>query len=155
MADKKKNRGKTGKDGALVVVFPSSLWPYRSRLDRLSWGLSEGFAQAIGRVEGLMGWISPRGLENPQALVNPQEIPFRVLREEPNSRMIVHETGALDADYALTSRLLCEGKDVELWFNVWEGETGNLLGTHRVQGQKKDVLWRLVSGFRDVLMMRV
>jgi hypothetical protein len=152
MTEKKKTQKKTGKEEALVVIFPSSLWPYRSGLDRMSWTLSEGFARAIGRIEGLLGWVSPRGLENPQALVNPREIPFRVLREEPNSQMIVEETRALHANYALTSRMLCEGKDVEFWFNAWEGETGNLLGTHRVQGQKKDVLWRLVSGFRDVLM---
>ncbi len=139
-------------DDRLVVVFAPGLWPFRSPLDAPAWYLAEGVARALSEVPGLLAYATPRALVEPSAEpARPGAPALRVLRSLPPIPLLRAEAAALGAPLALTGRVLSDRQGYELWLNLVDGPSGDLVWTGHATAEATDVLWRLTWLLRKLV----
>lgn len=152
--DEPEEAGGKGEEPAdrLVVVFAPGLWPFRSPLDAPAWYLAEGLARALSEVPGLLAYATPRSLVEPSAEpARPGAPELRVLRALPPIPVVRSEAAALGAGLALTGRVLSDRHGYELWLNLLDGPSGDLVWTGHATAEATDVLWRLTGLARKLV----
>lgn len=114
--------------------------------------IGQGIATSFVQVPGLLGYVSPRGLVDPGALDPGSSRPVKVLRSLPELQTVREEGRSLQATWAITGRLLVDAKGVEIWLNLLDARSGDLLWTRSVQVTRERVLWRVMGLVRGVVV---
>lgn len=132
----------------LVVVFAPGLWPFRCDLDRISWTLAQGVADALSTLPGLLGYATPRALVSTDSAANPDQL--RVFRSLPPDALVIDEARQLGAAWVVTGRILLDRKGLEFWLNLLDGTNGALLWTRSVSTGRSKALWAFLSLVQDL-----
>lgn len=145
------NQNESAADQAnnLVVVFAPGLWPFRCDLDRISWTLAQGLADALSTLSGLLGYATPRALVPTDSATSSSKI--RVFRSLPPDALVADEARQLGAAWAVTGRILVDQKGLEFWLNLLDGPSGALLWTRCVSTGRSRALWAFLSLVQDLV----